>query len=101
MYLFRPTSDRTTASAARAYRINITAMDHPGIVHTVAEFFSDSGINIHELHTNAAPAAHTGTPIFSANFTIEIPATLKAHDIRQRFESFCVDHDLDFEFRTI
>ena len=94
-YIYRPTRDRNETQAARPYLANVVALDHPGIVHAIAAFFSTRGINIRDLHTETAPAAHTGTPIFNVSLVAEVPSDQKVHALKAEFEAFCADEDLD------
>ncbi len=98
-HLFRRTSDREGVEGCLPYTVNVTAMDHPGIVHAVASFFSSRDINIHSLDTVTERAPHTGTPIFSLAMEVEIPATVRIAELRDAFFYFCDDRDLDAEFR--
>ncbi len=77
------------------YRVNVVAMDHPGIVHKLAEFFSRQGINIEELSTETYPAPHTGTPMFSVNITIGVPADMHLPTLRGDFFDYCDNLNLD------
>ena len=50
-FLFRLTGDRGDVQGRVPYTVSVTAMDHPGIVHLVAGFFSSRNINIFNLDT--------------------------------------------------
>ncbi len=77
------------------YRVNVVAMDHPGIVHNLADFFARQGINIEELITETYPAPHTGTPMFSVNITVGIPADMHLPTLRGDFFEYCDNLNLD------
>lgn len=77
------------------YRIDIVSMDHPGIVHDVAHFFDDKGINIEDMSTATYAAAHTGTPIFSMHLTIAVNAEASIAELRNEFQEFCDELNLD------
>jgi glycine cleavage system transcriptional repressor len=94
-YIFRITRERDRSVVTRPYRATIVALDHPGIVHAIAGFFSARQINIRDLNTETQPAAHTGTPIFSVSLVAEIPATVRIHNLKSEFEEFCAEADLD------
>lgn len=94
--IYRRTTDRTPVTAL-PYWVTVTAMDHPGIVTSVANFFSDRGINVLQLDTDAQPAPHTGTPMFNLSLTIAVPADENASRLRAQFEAFCEVEDLDGE----
>lgn len=98
-HLFRVTEERSTASGQRAW-VNVSTMDHPGIVSQVAGFFARRAINIAELNTKVGAAAHTGTPTFDLDLTIEVPESADLDDIIVGFSAFCDESDLDGSIRT-
>ena len=77
------------------YRVNVVAMDQPGIVHKLAEFFSRQGINIEALSTETYLAPHTGTPMFSVDITIGVPADLHLPTLQGDFFDYCDSLNLD------
>lgn len=96
VYLFRRTRERPEAARQR-FEVRIESMDHPGIVHGVASFFSERGVNIRELSTETAPAAHTGAPVFSLTMEIEVPADLAVDALEEAFAGYCGAEALDGE----
>lgn len=77
------------------YTVEVVSIDHPGIVYQLAEFFSTRAINVHDMTTTAQAAAHTGTPIFNLDMTVEIPADTHIADLRDEFIDFCEQLNLD------
>jgi len=77
------------------YMVEVIAMDHPGIVHDVARFFSQRAINIEDLYTSSYPAPHTGTPIFTMNMTIGVPGDYSIATLRGEFLEMCDALNLD------
>ncbi len=77
------------------YQITVVSMDHPGIVHNISDFLSSRNLNIEEIDTNTYPAAHTGTPMFSLNMIISVPADSSIRSLRDEFITFCDDLNLD------
>jgi glycine cleavage system transcriptional repressor len=94
-HLYRPTRSRAPSGNLLPYAVTVTAMDHPGIVHDVAGFFSSRSINIDELTTQMEHAPHTGTPIFNLEMRVQVPAGTRIHALRAAFEDFCAERDLD------
>lgn len=82
-------------SPALPYQVEVVAMDHPGIVHEVARFFSDRGINIDDLNTGTYPAPHTGTEMFSLELMLSVPAQEPVSALRDDFLEFCEERNLD------
>ncbi len=89
----------TTPPAARPdlvpCEVEVVSMDHPGIVHELARFFSQRDINIVELETESQPAAHTGTPMFSMHMIIGVPADQSIARLRDEFLAHCDEQNLD------
>lgn len=77
------------------YRVEVVAMDHPGIVHNLASFFSSRQINIVDLETDCYPAPHTGTAMFSLLMTIGVPATVSIKKLRAEFLDTCDELNID------
>ena len=77
------------------YTVEVVAIDHPGIVHKLASFFSARQINIVDLSTERYAAAHTATPMFAVNMTIGIPADMPIKSLREEFINMCEDLNLD------
>ena len=51
--------------------------------------------NLIEMETKTYPAAHTGTPMFSLEMTISVPADSSVKTLRDEFIIFCDDLNLD------
>ncbi len=89
------TEARRPAADLLPYSVDVVALDHPGIVHHLAEFFSSRDINIEELSTATYAAAHTGTPMFSVHMTVNVPANVHIASLREEFMDFCDELNLD------
>ena len=83
------------------YRVEVVAMDHPGIVHSLASYFARQGINIEELSTETYPAPHTGTPMFSVSMTVGVPADMHIPTLRGDFLDYCEGLNLDAIFEPV
>ena len=77
------------------YGVDVVALDQPGIVHNLANFFAKRQINIQEMITSSYAAAHTGTPMFSVHLTVDIPANQQIALLRDEFMDFCDQLNLD------
>lgn len=91
----KTTEPRPTKPAMMPYVVDVVSMDHPGIVNEIAEFFSTRSINIEDLSTWTYAAAHTGTPMFSMNMTVSLPAGVNIGQLRDEFTRFCDTLNLD------
>ncbi len=90
---------RTEATRRRGhmlpYAVEAVALDQPGIVHQLANFFSHREINIRDMNTASYAAAHTGTPMFSVHMTVDVPAGTHIAALREEFMDFCDQLNLD------
>lgn len=91
----KPTEPRAPKGEMMPYLVDVVSMDHPGIVHEIAAFFSGRAINIEDLSTWTYAAAHTGTPMFALGMTVSVPAALHIGRLRQEFTEFCDELNLD------
>lgn len=93
------TLKRTTLPGQRQralpYKVEVVALDHPGIVHDIANFFSTRSINIDDLSTGTYAAPHTGSPMFSLHMTLSLPAEESVGKLRDAFLDFCEQRNLD------
>lgn len=83
------------AALSLPYAVEVIALDNPGIVHRLANFFSSRTINIQDLVTDSYAAAHTGTPMFNVHMRVNIPADRHIASLREEFMDFCDQHNLD------
>jgi len=89
------TGERATKKNVLPYAIEVVSVDHTGIVSQLTGFFTKHTINIEELRTDCYAAPHTGTPMFTINMIIGIPADLHISTMREQFMSFCDEYNLD------
>jgi glycine cleavage system transcriptional repressor len=89
------TEEKSSAAHLLPYAVEVVAMDHPGIVHHLAGFFSKRNINIEDMVTATYAAAHTGTPMFSVNMSVGIPSDIHIASLREEFMEFCDSMNLD------
>ncbi len=89
------TEGRVAGKDLLPYAVEVVALDHPGIVHNLASFFSRRNINIEDMITTTYAAAHTGTPMFSVHMSVGIPADLHIASLRDEFMDFCDSLNLD------
>lgn len=58
------------------YRVEVQAADHEGIIHEVARYLADRGINIEEMETETSPAPLSGSPLFGLSAQVAVPPDL-------------------------
>ncbi len=89
------TEGRNGARTVLPYSVEVVALDHPGIVHHLASFFSHREINIEDMVTSSYAAPHTGTEMFAVDMTVGIPSDINIAALRDDFMEFCDSMNLD------
>lgn len=93
--IFKRTELPRVRPKARPYLVEVVALDHPGIVHEIANFFSQRAINIDNLNTGTYSAPHTGTTMFNIHMTLSVPTEESISQLKESFLEFCEDRNLD------
>lgn len=95
------TEDESQATTQKglAYRLRTYAMDQPGIVHRITHLLHERGVNIEELQTRLQPGSYTGTPQFSMQLTMTVPADQPIKILRADLQKLCesLNCDVDME----
>jgi glycine cleavage system transcriptional repressor len=82
------------------YRIHGVAMDHPGIVHKVTHMLAENRVNVARLDTSLSNAPVSGTPIFSLQMEVEVPASLSVSSLRAKLQQVAEAENIDLELRA-
>ncbi len=77
------------------YRIQVVALDNPGIIHDMAIFFSEMGIVIVDLTSDTYQAPHTAAAMVVLTMTINVPGGSAIAELRDSFGQFTDQHNLD------
>lgn len=101
MLLSKRTRPKPPQPAARPYRIEVSALDQPGLVHELASFFSSRHLNIEALDTDTYAAPHTGSQMFGLAMTVNIPSTVQVASLREEFLDHCDARNLDVTFEAV
>jgi glycine cleavage system transcriptional repressor len=74
-------------------------MDQPGIVHKITTILREQHINVEELETRLESAPFMGTPVFTMEIVMLVPAAsnVKAlrHSLEELGDTLNCDIDLD------
>jgi len=96
--LIKKTTSKAHSGQQISYNINVEGMDNPGIVHKLTRYLSQHSINIVNMQTSSSHAAHTGTPVFTVNMRVDIPANKDLQQIQEGFSLLCDDLNMDADF---
>jgi glycine cleavage system transcriptional repressor len=84
---------------AMPYRVDVSAMDHEGIVNSLTEVLCSAGINIVSMETSVRNAPVTGTELFSLVARVDVPHNVIVQDVRAALAQVALAQNLDVEMR--
>ncbi len=85
----------------RSVRLELTGVDHPGIVHRVSTALSAFNISIDELETRVFSGSMSGEQMFEAKAKIVLPATVEETKLRATLEGLAKDLMVDVELAAV
>lgn len=91
-------NQRALASSV-PYRLLTSGMDHQGIVHEISRVLHRFRVNIEALETRVEPAPVSGTPIFTMEASVAVPAEVKIRELRAALleQGDALNVDVEFE----
>ena len=81
------------------YELSTTGMDRMGIVYRVSRLLAGHGINIADMHTKATPSPESGTPIFTMQILLEIPAAVSVRGLQDELNLLGEEMAIDITLR--
>jgi glycine cleavage system transcriptional repressor len=92
----RPTVLPQATKPFLPFRIRVTGVDHPGIVHRVSGILAEHGINVASLESRVAHAPLSGTPMFILEAELQVPSEVALSKLRAQLGEVCDEENLDF-----
>jgi len=89
------------APTGRRVRLDLTGVDHPGIVHRISTALSALNISIDELETRIFTGSMSGEPMFEAKAEIVLPQNVDEAHLRATLEVLAEDLMVDIELATV
>lgn len=83
------------------YRLTTTAMDHPGLVQSVAHVLHELGVNIESAETTLRQAPITGTPLFEMELVVSVPAGTPVAKLREAVGAACDALNIDWQLTAV
>lgn len=80
------------------YQMVVSGMDHPGIVRRFTGILHKFQTNIEAMETRVKPAPLSGTPVFTMECKLAVPAQLKIKDLKSELLRVAEEENLDLEF---
>lgn len=88
-------SETTGASEGLTAHIELTGIDHKGIVREITHLLAEKNVTIEKFETDIFTASMAGEPMFSAKANIRLPADLTIDDLTSATEAIAQDIMVD------
>jgi glycine cleavage system transcriptional repressor len=79
-------------------KMEVLAMDHPGIVQKVVHLLRQYDVNIESLTTRIAQAPLSGAPIFNLNLEMGVPSEKSIVEVKEALDRLAADMNLDLRY---
>lgn len=89
------------AGRVRSYRVEVHALDHPGIVHAISQAVRELRGNVVTLETTAYRASVTGAPLFRMSLSADFPADLSGARLRAALDAVAESAGADVEVHPV
>ncbi len=66
--------------------ITVLGADHIGIIHQVASYLAEQGLNVENMNTEVVAAPMSGSPLFTMSAVVLVPPQLDVADLREALE---------------
>ncbi len=94
----KDTEHQRSARDVLRYKLRVSGLDHPGIVHTVTGALSQREVNVASLQSRVVNLPLSGTPNFELEIEVEVPPSLSVAELEQAVAEVCARENLEFRF---
>jgi glycine cleavage system regulatory protein len=78
--------------------MEITAIDHPGIVQKAVRILRKHKVNVESLNTQVSRAPLSGAPLFNLNLEAAVPTDIPVSKIKEELSDLARDMNLGINF---
>ena len=83
------------------YKITVTCLDHPGVVHQISSLIASKRINIETMETESYEAPITGSQLFRFEAIVSIPASKSISGLKKDLERLAEDNNFDMRMKAL
>jgi glycine cleavage system transcriptional repressor len=92
---------RPSSAAALPYKLSTWAMDHPGLMQSVAHLLGERGVNIESAETSLRPAPYTNAPLFEMELVLAVPQSVPVAGLREALGRICDELNIDWHLAAL
>ena len=101
VYTVKRTTARKAHSGTVPLTVEVSGMDHEGIVQDVVRYLVEQGVSVETLDSQVHNAPYSGVPLFSMKMRVEAPAALSLASLRRSLQAVADELNVDVEVRAI
>lgn len=75
--------------------IIVSGADHLGIIHEIARYLAEQGVNVESMSTEVVAAPMSGAPLFTMQAVVRVPDRLTVDDLEAALEE--IGHEVGVE----
>jgi glycine cleavage system transcriptional repressor len=90
-----------TVGATIPYRLTTTAMDHPGLMQSIAHLLRAMNVNIESADTTLRCAPVSGTPLFEMEMVLSVPPETPVAELCAAVGRVADDLNMDWELAAL
>jgi glycine cleavage system transcriptional repressor len=90
-----------TVGATIPYRLTTTAMDHPGLMQSIAHLLRAMNVNIESADTTLRCAPVSGTPLFEMEMVLSVPPGTPVAELREAVGRVADDLNMDWQLAAL
>jgi glycine cleavage system transcriptional repressor len=92
---------RPAVAPALPYKLATWAMDHPGLMQSVAHLLGELGVNIESADSSLRPAPYTNAPLFEMELVLAVPAAVHVAELREALGRLCDELNIDWHLTAL
>ena len=90
-----------SSAAALPYKLSTWAMDHPGLMQSVAHLLGELGVNIESAESALRPAPYTSAPLFEMELVLAVPQSTRVAELREALGRLCDEFNIDWHLTAL
>jgi glycine cleavage system transcriptional repressor len=98
-YIYEADPTVRKREAGKLLKMDVRAMDHPGIVQKLVHVLRLHDVNIQSLNTHVSKAPLSGAPLFALELEADAPAEVSIESLKEELKGMAAKRNLDISFK--
>ena len=98
-YIYEADPTARKREAGKPLKMDVRAMDHPGIVQKIVHVLRLRDVNIQSLNTHVSKAPLSGAPLFALELEADVPSEVSIERLKEELKGVAAQSNLDINFK--